>query len=367
MENKLAMHGKQVSKSLSITSSRSTMTGKLHANLSLDLDNKWAYLRAVGRSDWSERPGYFSVVIPRIVEILGELELPLTTFVVGRDLELDENVPLIEKFKSLPDFEFANHSYNHLPWLHTMSEQEIGEEIDRTSYAIGKRLGNFPVGFRGPGFSCPSEVLRILANRKFVYDASVFPTSIAPLARAVFFLRSGLSGEQRAKASKLYGGWTSVLQPNRPYVRKVNDSALWELPVTVMPFSRTPIHFSYLTFLASFSTVAAKAYIYKAMLLCRMTKTQPSLLLHPPDFMGSEDDTDMAYFPAMKMKRKAKLEIVRWTLKLFADSFKVMTMMNHANQLNSTTDKPATRHKILPAENAEAVTLNQVYLGSIVR
>ena len=303
------------------------------ANLSLDLDNKWAYLRAAGRSDWSERPGYFSIAIPRIVEMLGELNLPLTTFVVGRDLETESNIADIEGFKALRHYEFANHSYNHLPWLHTMSEKEIHDEIDRTNDAIDQNLGSKPRGFRGPGFSCPDEVLRVLAFRRFAYDASIFPTSIAPIARAVFMLKSGLVGEQREKASKLYGGWTAALRPNRPYLRSIGEEKLWEFPVTVMPFSRTPIHFSYFTFLASFSTLAAKAYFRKAMWLCRATRTSPSLLLHPPDFMGREDDADMAYFPSMKVARAEKLEIVRWALKLFSQSFNVKTMIDHVEHL----------------------------------
>ena len=61
------------------------MTGST-ASLSMDLDNKWAYLRAAGRSDWNERPGYLPMVIERIVAMLGELGLPLTVFTVGRDL-----------------------------------------------------------------------------------------------------------------------------------------------------------------------------------------------------------------------------------------------------------------------------------------
>lgn len=313
------------------------------ANLSLDLDNKWAYLRAAGRSDWSERPGYLSMAIPRIVEMLGELNLPLTTFVVGRDLEDESNVAAMEGFKALNPYEFANHSYSHLPWLHTMSEREIHDEIDRTSDAIHQRLGSKPLGFRGPGFSCPQEVLRVLASRRFTYDASLFPTSIAPIARAVFILRSGLDGEQREKASKLYGGWTSALQPNRPYLRSIGEESLWEFPVTVMPFSRTPIHFSYFTFLASFSTLAAKAYFRKAIWLCRATRTSPSLLLHPPDFMGREDDADMEYFPGMKMARAEKLKMVRWALKLFSQSFHVKTMIDHAEHLGGRSVAPSSQ------------------------
>jgi len=309
------------------------------ANLSLDLDNKWAYLRAAGRNDWDQRGGYFDMVIPRIVAMLGEIGLPLTIFAVGRDFEKQENIRSIECFKSLTSYEFANHSYNHLPWMHTLTNDEIQFEIDKTSQAIESHLGNRPLGFRGPGFSCPVEVLRVLAARGFAYDGSLFPTSIAPLARAVFLLRSGLDGEQRAKASKLYGGWSSALQANRPYQRTIDHTKLWELPVTVMPFSRTPIHFSYFTFLAGFSRLAAKAYFRKAIWLCRLTGTAPSLLLHPPDFMGHEDDPDMAYFPAMKMSCAAKLEMVRWALKLYAKSFDVVRMIDHVNALDSKVNQ----------------------------
>ncbi|MGB7327852.1 MAG: hypothetical protein WBD31_23455 [Rubripirellula sp.] len=105
------------------------------------------------------------------------------------------------------------------------------------------------------------------------------------------------------------------------------------MPVTVMPITRTPIHFSYFTYLASFSTLAAKSYLRLAIRMCKLTRTPPSLLLHPPDFMGQEDDSDMAYFPAMNMSRKDKLAIVRWGLKLYADSFDVRLMID---QLKAT-------------------------------
>ncbi len=155
----------------------------LLANLSLDLDNSWAYLRAAGHDDWRTHPGYFHIAIPRIVALLNELKLPLTTFVVGRDLELDQ-VSWIEQLTTLSDCEFGNHSFNHLPWMHTLPPDELRFEIDRTSELIKQRLGMQPIGFRGPGFSCPPELLGVLAARGFSYDASMFPTSVAPLARA---------------------------------------------------------------------------------------------------------------------------------------------------------------------------------------
>jgi peptidoglycan/xylan/chitin deacetylase (PgdA/CDA1 family) len=311
------------------------------ASLSIDLDNKWAYLRAAGRHDWDRRPGYLPLVIDRIVETLGELDLPLTVFTVGRDLEKESDCEAIRSFDRLRAWEPANHSLNHLPWMHTLDSAEIADEIEITGERIEAITNRRPLGFRGPGFSCPNEVLRVLARNNYVYDASAFPTSIAPIARAAFLLKTDLKGEQRAQAKRLYGGFSSMLQPNRPFERRVDDARLWEIPVTVMPFVRTPIHFSYFTYLASFSTLVAKSYFRAALQLCRASGTAPSLLLHPPDFLGREDDTDMAYFPAMNMPREEKLSIVRWALRKLAESFDVRCMIDQLRMIDPAVDPDA--------------------------
>lgn len=313
------------------------------ANLSLDLDNKWAYLRSAGNQDWAQSLGYFDITIPRIVDMLGSHDLPLTIFVVGRDLEKAEDVDAINGFKSLREHEFANHSYNHLPWLHTMSAEEIEQEIDRTTALIESKLGHRVFGFRGPGFSCPEDVLRVLSQRGFRYDASTFPTSIAPIARMAFMMRANLDEEQRKRASQLYGGWKSAFKPNKPYQRPINDSLLWELPVTVMPFTRTPIHFSYFMFLAGFSKSLAKAYVGTAIRLCQLTATSPSLLLHPPDFLGSEDDAEMAFFPGMKLQRAEKLSLMDWALRRLAKCFDVKRMVDHVTMLDGANEQVPCR------------------------
>ena len=323
------------------------------ASLSVDLDNKWAYLRAAGREDWMERPGYLPLAVDRIVDLLGELDLPLTVFLVGRDLVESEDCQAIESFDRLARWEPANHSLNHLPWMHTMSASEIADEIEITGERIVSVVGRRPLGFRGPGFSCPDEVLRVLARNDYVYDASIFPTSIAPIARAVFLMRTQLKGEQRERAKKLYGGFSSLLHPNRPYERRIDHQSLWEVPVTVMPLTRTPIHFSYFHYLASFSKLAAKAYFRAAMQLCRITKTPPSLLLHPPDFMGREDDSDLAYFPGMKMPRKEKLELLRWALEYYREHFDVRCMVDQLRMVDPAVD-PDCAEVSCPVEVAGA-------------
>lgn len=341
------------------------MGKKLNASLSLDFDNKWAYLRAAGHDDWESASSYLPMVAERMVDMLGELGLPLTVFVVGRDLANDSDSDAVCTFDRLERVEYSNHSLNHLPWMHTMDDAEIREEIETTHHRVLDVTGNRPLGFRGPGFSCPDEVLRVLADLDYAYDASIFPTSMAPIARAVFLMKTKLEGEQKEKAKKLYGGFASMRNPNRPYQRTVLDRqtqeyvSLWEVPVTVMPLTRTPIHFSYFTFLASFSTLAAKSYLRASLSLCRLTGAPPSLLLHPPDFMGCEDDSDMAYFPGMKMSRKDKLSIVRWGLELFAKSFDVHTMLQQVRKLDSGLDPGLRSFRPLDNRGGDAVVAKE--------
>jgi hypothetical protein len=241
----------------------------------------------------------------------------------------------IDLLSTLKSWEPANHSLNHLPWMHTMATGEIQDEIANTHDRIRTMTGETPRGFRGPGFSCPEEVLNILSRLGYLYDASVFPTSVAPLARAVFLARTKLKGEHREKAKKLYGGFASVRQPNHPFLRSTGDQSdeLWEVPVTVLPILRTPIHFSYLNFIAQSSVPVAKTYFRSALAACRRFHVAPSLLLHPPDFLGCEDDSDMAYFPGMKAKRHKKLEFMRWALKLYSQKFQVQTMIEQVTRL----------------------------------
>lgn len=319
------------------STSTGTGTGKLNGTLSIDLDNAWAYRRAAGHDDWERTDSYLPLAIDRIVAMLGEMGLPITVFLVGRDLQSDSDVDAIGRFDELGHWEVANHSWNHLPWLHTMSPEMIDEEIGRTEHAIEDRFGRRPIGFRGPGFSCPVEVLDVLDRRGYQYDASLFPTSLAPLARAVFMLRSNLRGAEREKAKQLYGGIRSMFLPNQMHRRLVASGAkqtspgdnrpfLYEIPVTTMPFLRTPIHLTYVTFLATFSAALAKSYFCTALAACRMMGTSPSLLLHPPDFLGQQDAPSLANFPGMKMTSDQKQSITRWALGKFADSFSVHTL-----------------------------------------
>src|SRR5512143_410197 len=61
------------------------------ASLSLDLDNKWSYIKTHGDAGWEKLPSYLDVVVPRVLDIRKKRHLEITFFVVGQDAALDSN------------------------------------------------------------------------------------------------------------------------------------------------------------------------------------------------------------------------------------------------------------------------------------
>ena len=107
---------------------------------------------------------------------------------------------------SAANHEIGNHSFNHEPWLHLYSKQELVDESNKTEEAIAKITSQKLVGFRGPGYSLSPTVLEVLAARNYEYDCSTLPTYIAPPARAYYFFKSPeMSDEEREKRKKLFG------------------------------------------------------------------------------------------------------------------------------------------------------------------
>ncbi len=302
------------------------------ASLSLDLDNKWSYMKTHGDKGWELFPTYFDRLVPRVLDFLDKRKLKITFFVVGQDAAQQENK---EYLRALADagHEIGNHSFNHEPWLQLYSPAEIETEFDRAEAAIESATDQKTVGFRGPGFSFSPAVLETLVRRNYEYDCSTFPTYVAPLARAFYFATSkNLSAAERAKRKQLFGKFTDGFQPLKPYVwQTASSGSLVEIPVTTFPGFKTPIHASYLLYLGSFSRLAAKTYWQTALRSCKLTGVEPSLLLHPLDFLFADDAPELKFFPAMNLSLETKLEMMNEILTALEQHFRVVNMRTPAN------------------------------------
>lgn len=304
----------------------------LLSSLSLDLDNKWSYLKTHGDAGWEAFPSYLDVVVPRVLNLLRQRGLTITFFVVGQDAALAKNHDALRMIADA-GHEIGNHSFHHEPWLHLYSPQQLDEEITNAEEAIQQATGQRPIGFRGPGFSFSTELHRQLAARGYAYDASTFPTFIGPLARAYYFMTASLSKQQRQDRKKLFGSWWEGFRSLKPYELPIDGGRLLEIPVTTMPLLRAPIHLSYLLYLARRSRLLARCWFSLALSLCRLRGVQPSILLHPLDFLGCDDEPDMGFFPAMDMYAADKVELAGWMLDRLAQDRTVVTMRQHAETL----------------------------------
>ncbi len=182
------------------------------ASVSLDVDNLWSYLKTHGDPGWQSRPSYLPVFFPPVLDALDELGLRITFFCVGLDADREENLAAFQSLTAR-GHEIGNHSYEHEPWLHRYSRDQLVLELTRTEDALQRATGQRPLGFRGPGYSWSPTLLELLAERGYRYDASTLPTYLGPLARRYYFMTAKLSPEQRRERAALFGTFRDGLPP----------------------------------------------------------------------------------------------------------------------------------------------------------
>ena len=172
----------------------------------------------------------------------------------------------------------------------------------------------------------------MLRRRGYLYDTSTWPTFIGPLARVYYFMASDLTKEDEEKRKLLFGSFSEGFRRLKAYRWEIEEAGLVELPVTTFPILRVPFHVSYLLYLSTFSAWLARTYFQMAMWLCRMRGVQPTLLLHPLDFLGCNDTEALSFFPAMKLRSDEKMRQLDTYLQIFRKRFDVRTVSEHVRQ-----------------------------------
>jgi hypothetical protein len=304
---------------------------KPFASVSLDLDDKWTYMKTHGDPGWSAFPTYLPIVVPRVLEFLKDRNLKITFFIVGQDAALERNHAVL---RSIADagHEISNHSFHHEPWLHLYSEDDIRKEFESAEKAIAEATGQRTIGFRGPGFSVSETVIKVMISRGYRYDGSTLPTFLGPLARAYYFFNAKLDLEEKKKRAKLFGTLADGFRPIKTYEWKTQDGSITEIPVSTIPLVRSPFHLSYLIYLQSFSPVLSSVYRNLAFSACKLAGVNPSFLLHPLDFLGREEAPELGFFPGMKMSASEKMNLADKTFTALARRFTLISMNEHASK-----------------------------------
>jgi peptidoglycan-N-acetylglucosamine deacetylase len=299
------------------------------ASISLDLDNQWTYMKIHGDEGWDKYPSYLHIFVPHVLNVLDELHLKITFFIVGKDTECEENRKYLRMITER-GHEVGNHSYNHESWLQTYSYEKIEKEIREAEEAIESVTGQRPRGFRGPGFSWSKDLLNVLESRGYKFDASTLPTYLGPLARMYYFKKSDLSKEEKKARKELFGKFSEGFRKLKPYKWDLgNGKSITEIPVTTMPVFKLPFHLSYLIYLGNISMPLMKTYLNTAIRMCKITKTPISFLLHPLDLIGGNQISELAFFPGMNVSSDKKVEVFINVIGLLQKHYEIVNMSEH--------------------------------------
>lgn len=313
--------------------------GKPAATLSLDLDNLWCYQRSFGLESWRNYPSFLELALPRILDFLDRLDLKITFFIIGRDASHPENHDLLAEIVTR-GHEVGNHSYDHELTLHGQPREAISAEIERAERAIEEASGQRPRGFRGPAFGLSSDLLEVLAERGYAYDASTCPNALGLVARLWHRSKASKIGNDERVLDSLYGGLQESRQPLKPYSWALSQGAIVETPVTTLPLLRLPFHGTYLNYLADLSPGLSRAYFSVAFRICRMRGVPPSFLLHATDFLGGDDGIELNYMPGMKRSAKDKCAFMTLVLERYREAFQVQPIGSFVEGLKSQRPLP---------------------------
>ncbi len=150
------------------------------AMLTFDMDGQSATLNR--NPDLESHPSIMSmgefgpnVAVPRILNLLDDLDIKATFFIPGWIAERHEDTV---RDVANRGHEIANHGYRHEPPATLSGDGEEGEVLDHGSEILERITGQRPLGYRSPSWELSANSLDLLKERGFVYDSSLMGNDI---------------------------------------------------------------------------------------------------------------------------------------------------------------------------------------------
>ncbi len=277
------------------------------AHLHVDADDLWIYESEYGKARANGVASIYVDALPRLLDLFDDVGARSTIFVVGSDLE---HAPAREFCRDAVrrGHEIANHTYSHAPRLDRMSRTEKEREIRTAHDLIVAATDVAPVGFRAPGYYLDGDIVEILAANEYLYDTSILPTFLLPLMKLYIQIVS------RRRLDKSFGRPRAAVASRR--LRRLHAGegrTLYELPISVLPLLRLPVHSTF-----AFQLPAA---IRSAVYASIASSPDAVFLFHAVDGTSypSKDALSARVVP-LRMPLKRRLALVREALSRFATS-----------------------------------------------
>ena len=194
---------------------------------------------ALGYPDGLRDPSFFRV-FDRIADLAARFAMPLSIFVIGRDLEDPECAARVRDWAQA-GHEIGNHTWSHHMNLGVLPKGEIQAEITRAHGAIAEVIGHEPKGFVAPAWSTSEGVMKSLMALGYDYDTSVFPSVfLYPMIAKIAF--NHLKDRVRMMRSVSRRDWAfPVTRPWRSYLARADyrparpgDQAILVMPLPTL-------------------------------------------------------------------------------------------------------------------------------------
>lgn len=258
------------------------------ANVSIDLDGLDCYHKIHGLADHADPVAMYNVAMPRILDLLEELHVRATFFVIGKDLEHTAAWTSLRE-AAARGHEIASHSYAHAYNMRYWSKLSVADDIERSADAILHATGKRPVGFRTPGYNVDTRILQLLAERGYKYDSSVLPSVPYYVAKAAVMGAMSVFGRQSGSSAVALHSLKAPVQPYRPSRwafwkagNRKHSLPIWEIPIGVVRGTGIPV----IGTTIAMSPDSLLHPLYRAFAFGQKTL---QLELHAIDFLDKDD------------------------------------------------------------------------------
>jgi len=265
----------------------------------------------------------YQIAIPRFLEIFNKYNIKATFFAIGEDLLKKENQAMARWILD-EGHEIANHTMTHTinPSFSGMTINEKEKEINQAEEIIRETMGFLPVGFKAPAFSIDSQTMTILEKKGYLYDSSLFPSSLSFVLRC---MQRIMLGQKTGKTQ--WGRAAYALAPSKPYRMRLDkiwkqgkNAKIKEVPVTTMPFLGLPFHASFV--------YASGINLFKIGYKLVKSRNLPlNYQLHALELVSPEemDKRILNKRPGAKMQLNKKLDIYNYILKNISRDYRIVT------------------------------------------
>ena len=264
----------------------------------------------------------FFEVYDRMADLADRHGIPLTLFVIGKDLEHPEIFARVREWADR-GHEIESHSYRHDIDFGALPPDRVREDLTRAHEIIHHCTGRKPQGFIAPNWSAPRRLASVLIDLGYRYDTSRFPGYLF----YPFMLRlavASLNNRERFVRLLRRSDWLAPFgsHPDPHFIDREGlrretpgPDRLLRLPLPV------PHRFSFpcwhtLAFVFPWNRMKAK--------IAKLLETRAGFyyLMHPADFAGPED-LDPAFRHSlyrMKVPLEKKLRLAEKVFELIVAS-----------------------------------------------